>query len=108
MQKSLLSKLIVCVGALLVGCSDTTTPTDAINQTSTTDTPSAEPSAEASETPAARFGGAQLEMPADIIIANPSANAHRSAYIGDLHVHSTYTFHAYAYGPLATPYDANR
>ena len=57
---------------------------------------------------ALRFGGNQLEMPADVIVANPAENAQRNAYFGDLHVHTAYSFDAFAFGTTATPYDAYR
>jgi hypothetical protein len=47
-------------------------------------------------------------MPKDTIIAEPQANAYREAYFGDLHVHTDYSFDAYAFGTVATPYDAYR
>ena len=102
--------------AALAGCSDTE-PTAAPEATaeSTVEVP-AEPAAAApastEEAPAQqttpRFGGMQLKMPLDQIVADPAANAQRNAYYGDLHVHTTYSFDAFAFGTLATPYDAYR
>ncbi len=61
-----------------------------------------------SPTPESRFGGRQLEMPASLVVAHPEDNARRNAYFGDLHVHTTYSFDAFAFGTLATPDDAYR
>ena len=47
-------------------------------------------------------------MPKDTITAEPQTNAYREAYFGDLHVHTDYSFDAYAFGTVATPYDAYR
>ncbi|NKB97152.1 MAG: DUF3604 domain-containing protein [Pseudomonadales bacterium] len=62
----------------------------------------------ADQTNARRFGGAQLPMPPDTINAKPSDNAQRQAFFGDLHVHTNYSFDAFAFGTVASPYDAYR
>lgn len=96
---------IACLVLILVGCSDATAPTKEVSETPVATTMSSTTPA-ASDSPGSRFGGAQLEMPADIFVAHPAANARRNAYFGDLHVHTTYSFDAFAFGTLATPYDA--
>ncbi len=44
----------------------------------------------------------------EVVIRRPAPNPQRNAYFGDLHVHTTYSFDAFAFGTLATPYDAYR
>ncbi len=41
-------------------------------------------------------------------ITSSKTPTERKAYFGDLHVHTTYSFDGYAFGTLATPYDAYR
>lgn len=103
-MQTLTSKLLVIM--LIVGIlAGTTACSESDNKK--VETTAVDDSAQA-QTPEQRFGGTQLAMPADIIVANPAANAERNAYFGDLHVHTTYSFDAYAFGTLATPYDAYR
>ena len=49
-----------------------------------------------------------LTIPNDIFSALPAKNATRTAFFGDLHVHTTYSLDAFAVGTMATPYDAYR
>jgi len=43
-----------------------------------------------------------------LVLEHPSPDPDRRAFFGDLHVHTKYSFDAYAFGTLATPYDAYR
>ncbi len=63
---------------------------------------------ELAQTAGRRFGGVALSLPADLLAPHPERNAARKAFFGDLHVHTEYSFDAFAFGTIATPYDAYR
>ena len=65
-----------------------------------------EPSEERAAYVSGRLTPGPLSMPDDIIEGSPSTAAKRKALFGDMHVHTTYSFDAFAFGTLATPYDA--
>ena len=76
--------------------------------TPTTSDASADQAGSEAEATTPRFGGVGLVMPPDTLNANPESNAGRNAYFGDLHVHTNYSFDAFAFGTVASPYDAYR
>jgi hypothetical protein len=104
---------IIALGlvVMIAGCSDANQSEEDVteNQTATADETATTAVNEDPEVPSpTRFSGPSLKMPAEILVANPAANAKRNAYYGDLHVHTAYSFDAFAFGTLATPYDAYR
>ena len=61
--------------------------------------------------PSIRFPTQDIFEPDYTLIERESPggpNASRNAYFGDLHVHTTYSFAAFAFGTIATPADAYR
>jgi hypothetical protein len=88
--------LAVLTGATLVGCSEET----GIWSEDPGDSDAPQP---------LRFAVQEVFDPDYTTMSmRPEANADRNAYFGDLHVHTTYSFDAYAFGTVATPADAYR
>ena len=87
--------LATVLSCVLLGCSE------AGDETSAEDI---EPS-----DPMRRFLAAEVfEAEGETITRRPPANPDRNVYFGDLHVHTTYSFDAFAFGTVATPSDAYR
>ncbi|MEO2167053.1 MAG: DUF3604 domain-containing protein, partial [bacterium] len=55
-----------------------------------------------------RFPVEAFSVSHDLLETRPAPNPERNAYFGDLHVHTTYSFDAFAFGTTATPRDAYR
>ncbi len=69
----------------------------------------ADPVAQAGGDPLARqFPEQALQIGDEILERRPLPNPARNAYFGDLHVHTVYSFDAFAFGTTVTPHDAYR
>jgi hypothetical protein len=116
--------VVIALGALLTACSD--------DSSQTLSMPAERHSDESSIAETAKIDAMLLEQEKDGVwaaqifatnsevfqreteLASTEENSpedmpkERKAYFGDLHVHTTYSFDGYAFGTLATPYDAYR
>ncbi len=100
------------VAVLLAACSDpvepeSSTPEQAIAEDSAPEPAATEDAPVDPQLAGRRFAG-ELEMPGDLIVGDAARNAGRRAYFGDLHVHTEYSFDAFAFGTIASPDDAYR
>ena len=58
--------------------------------------------------PASAAFDPRYEIPGNSLTLQPDKQTSRTAFFGDLHVHTAYSLDAFAYGTLATPGDAYR
>ena len=94
---------------LLTACGgDTSSDTPSPEQAQAVPSAETAPNADTQEGVDPRFGGVTLEMPAETANFASIDNARRQPLYGDLHVHTDYSFDAFAFGTIATPYDAYR
>ncbi len=98
MKKQILNLLIIGVLTGFISCGNTENP-----DSKTADV--AEPETQPAQ---AALPNSILDIGDETVTIRPGANALRNAYFGDLHVHTTYSFDAFFFGTLATPYDAYR
>ncbi len=94
------SGFLTCLLALTAACSSDPGPMEG----PAVDPLQSEEPTDASE----RFPTPELEIGDEILEIPTGPNPDREAFFGDLHVHTVYSFDAYAFGTTATPWDAYR
>lgn len=92
---------ILAVGTAftLLGCSDGEEPKPQLDTV---------PESTVTQIAVRTFIESTFQPPNEIATVNADRNAKRQAYFGDLHVHTTYSFDAFAFGTIATPDDGYR
>ena len=66
------------------------------------------PDSSVAQIAAREFLESEFNRDVELFTANAAGNAERYAYFGDLHVHTAYSFDAFAFGTIATPDDGYR
>ena len=129
-RQSLSTLVVVAIGLVLTSCSDTKMEPSSEAFSSAADVHSKQSAiAETAEidalleTRAAAMMAKVFETETELLVRDTvqpqpgnavegdtpeEAQKERTAYFGDLHVHTAYSFDGYAFGTLATPYDAYR
>jgi len=104
--------LLVSLSAslLLTGCVDDAEVATEIDSDAETESASAstETDAQGNRVPPQQRPSGIFEATLDTLPIAPENNADRRALFGDLHIHTRYSFDAFAFGTIATPSDAYR
>lgn len=91
---------------MLTACGPSETAAPAPNPAASS--PEQGPGARAAQAAAREFVENAFAGETEVFVADASRNAERDAYFGDLHVHTAYSFDAFAFGTIATPDDGYR
>lgn len=98
-MKSLIFSMILLCVLLMNGCSPEADSTPALDEL---------PESSLAQMAAREFLEDAFAGNAELFTADGPGNANREAYFGDLHVHTAYSFDAFAFGTIATPDDGYR
>lgn len=107
-----LKVVTLLIGLVLGACGSKTEPAQSVNDSGGENSSASPSNNDVASTPSqaapSRTQQGLLTIPNDIFSALPAKNATRTAFFGDLHVHTTYSLDAFAVGTMATPSDAYR